>query len=86
MKKTIDTASGFARKYAEVSQWQYRRGLGLLALAAPTPDLHDWFEGTSNGRFQAANLPHDARADLARRFPGPLSCPIKALRMILQRR
>ena len=21
------------------------------------PDLYDWFEGTSNGRFQAANLP-----------------------------
>lgn len=49
-------------------------------------DFYDWFEGTSNGRFQAAKLPHDARADLAQRFPGPLSCPIKALRMILQRR
>lgn len=50
------------------------------------PDLYEWLEGTSNGGFQAAKLPAQAGADFAARFPGAVSCPVKALRMVLQRR
>ncbi|MEO1224635.1 MAG: methyltransferase domain-containing protein [Pseudomonadota bacterium] len=49
-------------------------------------DLYEFIEGSSHGRFQVADVPENALADLASRNPGPVSYPIKALRMDLRRR
>lgn len=48
--------------------------------------LYEFLEGSTHGRFQVADVPDEARADLAKRYVGPVSYPIQGLRMELRRR
>lgn len=47
--------------------------------------LFNWLEATSQGAFDARKVHSDARAALARRFPGAVTCPCTGVRMVLHR-
>lgn len=82
-REEAEWRSLIADRAFDVLDWRW---LDLSLDFDSLPEFYEWFEGTSGGKFRVAWLPSNAAADYGERFPGPVSVPIKALRMDLCRR